>query len=273
MKKLTETLKTGIFAVAAALVLLYATGASAEEAQAPKAGDSTEKKEWRSPFFSPVVGNLYFLGGAGFYNTDGTNDLLSENGYTELKNPALSLGVGWDMSIGRLIVGLEGQWLKNVATEAERDDLRADIDSKYWLFRMGIDLVHWRGLRIYPLLGIGSGKTRISISSENGATFADVLENPGREVRMNQSGLLLDASLGIDYRFKIRETERKASFFTVGVRGGYLFAPYSSEWKTGSGEISGGPDLLMNGPTVQLMIGFSGERKKHCGAQCAYGSK
>jgi hypothetical protein len=118
------------------------------------------------------------------------------------------------------------------------------------------------------LLGIGTGTTKVTIASENGASFNDVLDNPGREVRMSQTGLLLDASLGIDYRFKVRETEHKSSFFTVGVRGGYLFAPYSSEWKTGSAEISGGPDILMGGPTVQLLVGFSGERKKCAHSGC-----
>lgn len=257
MRNISETIKISVFAVTMSLLLLTAGGAHAEESGGVSAG-----KQWRSPFFSPVVGNLYFLGGAGFYNMDGLNNSLDDTGYSQLNSPALSLGVGTDFSIGRLILGAEWQWLRNVGTEAERDDLRADINSKYWLFRIGVDLAHWKGLRIYPLLGIGTASTKVAIASENGANFDDVLEDPGREVRMSQTGLLLDASLGIDYRFKVRETETKSSFFTVGVRGGYLFAPYSSEWKTSSAEISGGPDILMSGPTVQLMLGISGERKK-----------
>ena len=266
MKTVYNTFKISIFSVVTALLLLASGGVSADDLVSQSAG----AKQWRSPFFSPVVGNMYFLGGAGFYNMDGLNDSLDDAGYSTLKSPSLSLGLGFDISIGRLIVGSEWQWLKNVGTEAERDDLRADIKSQYWLFRLGVDLVHWRGLRVYPLLGIGTASTKVSISSEMGASFDDVLADPGREVRMAQTGLLLDASLGIDYRFKIRETERKSSFFTVGVRGGYLFAPYSSEWRTGSAEISGGPDLLMSGPTAQLVIGFSGEHKRCRRSGCGH---
>ena len=136
----------------------------------------------------------------------------------------------------------------------------------------GIDVVHWRGLRVYPLLGIGVGNTVIKIASEQGASFDDVLATPRQEVRLSQRGLLLDASLGVDYRFKMRQTEYKSSFFTVGLRGGYLFAPYSGEWQTGSAEISGGPDILTSGPTVQLLIGFSAEHfKPHpCQQKCSH---
>lgn len=269
MRTIIETIRISVFAVTMSLLLLTAGGAYAEENGAANAGS----KQWRSPFFSPVVGNLYFLGGAGFYDMDGLNNSLDDAGYSQLNTPSLSLGFGWDVSIGRLILGTEWQWLRNVGSEAERDDLRSDINSKYFLARIGVDLAHWRGLRIYPLLGIGTASTKVTIASENGASFDDVLTDPGREVHMSQTGLLLDASLGIDYRFKVKETETKSSFFTVGVRGGYLFAPYSSEWKTGTAEISGGPDILMSGPTVQLMIGISGERKKCRHSGCGHAAK
>ena len=269
MKLFEIIMKRTSLVLIAVTTLLFGAEALAGETS------SLENKapEWRSPFFSPKVGNLYFLGGAGFYDTDSLNDALGDNGYSKLKNSTLSLGMGGDISIGRLITGLEGQWLKNVGTQIRRDDMSADIDNKYWLFRIGVDLVHWRGLRVYPLFGIGSGQTRITVSSEDGAAFDEVLADPGREVRLKQTSLLLDASLGVDYRFKVRETERRSTFFTVGVRGGYLFAPYSGEWKTGGGEITGGPDALIGGPTVQLLIGFSGERKKACHYQCAPSEK
>ena len=248
-----------VFMVVTTISSMTVAGES-EKVEAPHSPRENQKT-WTSPYFSPKVGNLYFLGGVGFFDLDGLNDALSDNGYTDLSSPALSLGIGADMSIGHLILGWEWQWMKNVATASERDDIRADIDSRYWLFRVGVDLVKWRGLRVYPLFGIGTAKTRFYIADEQGASFEDVLDTPAREVRMSQTGLLLDASLGIDYRFKMRETEYKSSYFTVGIRGGYLFSPYSGNWETATADISGGPDTLTSGPTVQLLIGFSGERK------------
>jgi opacity protein-like surface antigen len=222
---------------------------------------------------SPKVGSLYFLGGVGFNDLEGINNRLGDSGYSELDVPNLSLGLGGDMSVGRLIVGAEWQWLRNVGTEASRNDLRADISSNYWLFRVGFDVAHWRGLRVYPLFGIGSGVTKFTAASESGGSFDNVLDNPARDLRMSQRALLLDASLGVDYRFKVKETEYKSSFFTVGVRGGYLFAPYSSGWKTASAEISNGPDFMATGPAVQLVLGISGERKKSRWHSCAHCKK
>lgn len=212
--------------------------------------------------FRPFVGNLYFLGGVNFSGVDGMNSRFSSAGFTELEYPSITLGAGGDFSIGRLILGMEWHWLVNVGSDVERNDFRSDMKSRIWLSRIGVDLAKWRGLRIYPLFGIGAGYTTMKISSESGATFDEVLANPAREVRLKQTGLLLDASLGIDYRFLVRENDYKKRFFTLGVRGGYLFNPYSTGWETSSAEISGGPDLPMGGPTVQLLLGFSGEHKK-----------
>ncbi len=269
MYKLEKIIKSSLMMAVAGLVLLIPVKNASAEVLTEKSNDADPNpKAWRSPHFSPVVSNMYLLGGLGFYDVDAINSSFSDNGYSELKSPALSLGLAGDLSIGRIIAGIEGHWLKNVGTTAERDDLNADINSRYWLYRIGVDLAKWRGLRVYPILGIGTAITTINLTSESGASFNDVLENPGRDVTMSQRALLIDASLGIDYRFKIRENEYKSSFFTVGVRGGYLFAPYSGEWKTGSAEISGGPEMIINGPTVQLMLGFSGERKKRHEPRC-----
>jgi opacity protein-like surface antigen len=260
---MTRSRKTVVIGILTTLLTITASTSIAEEPTA----DAADKKSWTSPHFSPKVGNLYFLGGAGFFDLDDLNSSLDANGYSELKTPALSLGLGLDVSIGRLILGSEWQWMKNIGSDAERDSLRADIKSKYWLARIGVDVVKWRGLRVYPLFGIGMGTTSVFIAREEGASFREVLDTPSREVRMSQKGLLLDASLGVDYRFKMRETEYKSSFFTVGVRGGYLFSPYSRNWETATAEITGGPDILTTGPTVQLLIGISGERK-HWHTRC-----
>jgi hypothetical protein len=270
MFKLVEIVKTGLFAVTLSLLLLFSGGAIAEEAASGSIYSDADPNpnSWRSTAFSPVVGSLYAIGGVGFYDFDSMNDSFSDNGYSTLKSPAFALGFGTDVSIGRLIVGGEWNWLWNVGTTSEADNIDVNIKSNYWLFRMGVDLVKWRGLRVYPLFGIGSATTKLTMTEENGASFDEVLEDPGRDSRMTKTELLLDASLGIDYRFKVRENENKASFFTVGVRGGYLFTPYAGEWKTGGAEIYGGPENVVGGPTVQLMIGFSGEHKKRHSMSC-----
>ena len=208
------------------------------------------------------IGSLYAIGGVGFFDLDALNGRLDGAGYTKWDTPAAPLGLGINFRMGRIIMGVDWNWLANVGAESTADDLRLDVKSKYWLIRYGFDIVQWKGLSIYPLLSIGVGHSNINISRETGDSFNDVLATPGRDVRMRQNALLLDVSLGVDYRFKIRENYRKSTYFTIGVRGGYLFAPYAGDWYTGSAEISGGPDLGLEGPVVQLLIGISGKRNR-----------
>ena len=61
----------------------------------------------------------------------------------------------------------------------------------------------------------------------------------------------------MEYKFQVKETDKRRSFLTVGLRGGYLFAPYSGEWKTGAAEIADGPNMDLAGPVFQMQLGFT----------------
>lgn len=214
------------------------------------------------PFFQQRISSLFFVTGVDFLDLSGLNTRLENAGFSETENPFLNFGGQATFRFGRLVIGAEAHWLVNVAGESDRDDTRYDWKGMYGLFNLGVDAVQYKGLSIYPMVGIGGGKMQLKIAEESGASFDDILADPGREVRLTQKGLLLDASLGVDYRFTMRQWENRTSYFTVGVRGGYLFAPYSGKWKMSAGEVSGGPDFGITGPYVQLMLGFSGKRER-----------
>lgn len=222
-------------------------------------GQTGEEAGEESSLFAPKIGGIYFAGGVGVFDMTSLNDDLAAAGYSRMENPFITLGGGGTIRLGHLVLGGEGHWLRNVGGEAESDEFRFDVSGGYGLARLGFDVVQWRGLSIYPIVGIGGGRLRIDILREGGAGFDDVLADPAREVRMTQRALLLDASLGIDYRFEVRKRGDHVSYFTIGVRGGYMFAPYSGGWNTEGAELSGGPELGFSGPVVQLMIGFSGQ--------------
>lgn len=233
-----------------------------EEEEEKSIGKSAEhdhkgKRHW---FFSPNISSIFFVAGIDFLNTDNLNDRLDKAGFNKTKNPYLTLGGQVNLRFGRMIVGGEVHWLKNFSGEADSGDIRFSRKEWYGLLNLGIDAVAYKGLSIYPMVGIGMGESRLKIAEEPGATFNEILDDPGREVTLTQRGLLLDASLGIDYRFTVRERERFTSYFTVGLRGGYLFAPYSGQWEMSAGEVSRGPEFGISGPYVQLMIGFSGKK-------------
>ncbi|MDJ0765409.1 MAG: hypothetical protein QNJ97_20680 [Myxococcota bacterium] len=239
---------------ALAFVVLHIPVTRADEVH----GDNDNARH-PAQFMRPVTGSIHFNGGVGFFDFSDLDDRLSQAGYSDIDTVLTVLGLGGELRLGRLVLGAERHWIGNLGAETSRGDLRVDLKSSYWLFRVGFDVVKWKGLSVYPIVGIGSSDTRLRVQSEADADFDDVLADPGRSVSMRQRGFLLDASLGVDYHFKIRETKRKTSFITFGLRGGYLFMPYATGWDTSAAEISSGPDAELMGPTVQGILGFSGQ--------------
>jgi opacity protein-like surface antigen len=206
------------------------------------------------------TGTFFLQGGMGVFDLDSLNDRLSPYDYSALENRSIPLGFGITMHMQRIRAGIDWNWLWNHRSESADEDLQLSIRRRYWLVRYGVDVIQWKGLSVYPLFGIGSAWMHIDITRQSGASFSDVLASPARDSRLSQTSLLLDASLGIDYRFVRRETERRKSWMTVGLRGGYLFQPYAGAWRSSMAEIHDGPRRSFQGPVVQLQIGFSSEK-------------
>lgn len=77
---------------------------------------------------------------------------------------------------------------------------------------------------------------------------------------MSQTGLLLSAMLGVDYRLKIHETATRTKYVTIGLRGGYLYTPFTGDWRTHGAKIQEGPQRGLNGGVILLSLGFSSKR-------------
>ena len=46
--------------------------------------------------------------------------------------------------------------------------------------------------------------------------------------------------------------------FFMGVRGTYGWTPETDSWSDESGEVLGGPEMDLSGPSVRLLLGFGG---------------
>lgn len=208
------------------------------------------------------LGTFYMSGGVAFLDMDALNNRLLRSGYSKWDSPSVPMGLGFFMRTGRLVAGGEMNKLLSSSFEAQRDDFRMDVKSWYWSLNYGYDVVQWKGLSVYPLLSIGASHTDIWLSKEEGTSFNEALVSPGQGTHMRQDSLILKAELGIDYRFELKERATKTTYFSFGLRGGYLFSAYNSNWSTASAEVHNGPSRGLNGPVVQLMLGFSRQRHK-----------
>ena len=115
-----------------------------------------------------------------------------------------------------------------------------------------------KGLNVYPLLGLGGGGLSFKVAEVSTPSFADLLENPKRNVELNYGGFLVNVSLGVDYLIKFAEDETGAGGLIIGFQAGYMLAPFTHDWKIDKNDVTGGPDIGFNGPYVKIMFGGGG---------------
>lgn len=267
MKNKTEHRQLAVMPVVATLFaagMLLAVPASAEKTVGSDASSGSSAQTEKSPavhrWARRSLSSVYLQGGVSHLDMDAVNGRLERNGYTPLENPAVPIGFGFKHHYGRLIAGFDWNFLLNQNPDAPDSNIRMDLRNWYWQLNYGADLLKQERFSIYPLLGVGLGHTNIWITEESGTSFDGALASPARSIQMSQTSLVLSATLGIDYRIKMRESARKTDYITVGLRGGYLYSPFAGEWRTHAAQIQNGPDRGINGAILQLTLGLSHKR-------------
>ncbi|MCP4632521.1 MAG: hypothetical protein GY855_06305 [candidate division Zixibacteria bacterium] len=181
-------------------------------------------------------------------------------GYSEFKDDFFSIGGGGHVIFGKLIIGGEGHGL--IRGNEKLGNYKTSLFGGYGLLNFGMTLISSGRFDIYPLVGIGGGGMRLKITERNSVSFGDVLDNPGRNSDMTTGCFLLHAALGFDHLVKLADTEFGTGGLVFGCRAGYIYAPYTSEWRMEGKEVSGGPETGITGPYFRILIGGGGYAKK-----------
>lgn len=210
--------------------------------------------QWRSG----PAGRGYFAVGAQGLDVSELNARFTAADYPAVDDRLLSLGGGGLVSRGRLLMGGEGHGVIGPRHSAQNDDLSVRVAGGYGMFVLGYALHRQGGLDVFPHIGLGGGGLSITIDERSAPTFDDVLENPRRGARIGSGQFLLNAGLGLDYTFRGQSRRARRGGPVVGVRAGYMYAPMTAEWVTGTGTLPGGPDAGFTGPYLRLVIGGGG---------------
>lgn len=198
--------------------------------------------------------------GRSVLDLDDLNATLEDAGYANVDDSFISFGGAGYGIVGRVIVGGEGQAL--AGDDATSGSYVTSIEAGYGLFDLGYLLVSSGGLNLYPMIGVGAGGMSLRIRERGEPSFDEVLADPRRGSELSNWGLLVSLDLGADYLVVLGEDNEGAGGIALGVRVGYTFAPYTSEWSLEDTEIPEGPDVGITGPHVRLMIGGGGTVSK-----------
>ena len=233
--------KLGFILALAAVVGLFFPGRAI---YAQKTEDIAEKQSDRRAFFT-IGGNWLDL--------DKLNASLANNKYSRLSESSFSIGwCGYKVPKGRFLFGGETQYL--FRKQVEKGEFRTSIDGNYLLFNFGY-LLNSGDCNAYPLVGIGGGWSRLRITETGELSFKDILDNPRRESSLWNAYFMLNVGFGADYIIFKHEDKKKKDGLALGMRLGYTFAPWISDWHLDKEELNGGPETGITGPYIRFMIG------------------
>ncbi len=206
-------------------------------------------------------GRGYFMLGPSFVNIDKLNSRLESNNLPKFDNNLFSFGGGGHATIGKLIIGGEGHGL--IARDVSNSNYTNSLSCGYGLFNLGYNFLSFDNFDFYGLLGFGGGGYELNIIEKNLPEFDELLKNPKRMVKLSNGGFVLAGEIGLDYIFDFGpKKEDVAAGILLGIRIGYTYAPFMSEWMVESSKITGGPDLPINGFFIRFLIGGGAKTKK-----------
>ncbi|TVP73308.1 MAG: hypothetical protein EA352_12050 [Gemmatimonadales bacterium] len=179
------------------------------------------------------------------------NEVLLQSGLPTFDGRMLAIGGGGFAVRGRtLMLGGEGYGLITSDNVAGGRDYR--LGGGYGLFQIGYLGEVTSGFDLFPLAGIGAGGMTLDVGPEGRpGEFDEVLADPDRESRLTRGGILVSAGAGARYRFG----GTRSGGPTLGVRAGYLFQPWSTNWQLGGNTVANGPDSSLEGFYLRVTIG------------------
>jgi hypothetical protein len=194
--------------------------------------------------------------GAGVSHTRTTelDERLAAHGYPTFGRNPFTINLGaYRILSSRVLLGFEGNGL----VFGEKSDEGGDVGTGggYATLGVGYMLQLSPRIRAYPRLGIGAGGMGMWIENDaDSIPFDDVLANPRRgsnkETILSRDGFVADVGAGVEF------LRARRSGAMLGLRVGYLIAPFSSAWDlVDTGKASSGPDATIAGPYIKVLIG------------------
>jgi len=231
--------------VATALTLLLTAGG----AGAQGAGDPP-----------PPESQGYMLIGGVSLDMDGLNSSLGAQGFGNLEGEMLSIGGGGHVLFGRWLLGAEGFGLFPREAENNAGDWRARVSGGGGVVNVGYAVVRTEQTSIYPMLGLGGGGLTLELNETGTPTFDEVLTDPRRGSTLNRVLMIVQPAVGLDHFIPAGEVDGMLAGALVGLRIGYTFTPFTSDWYLDTARLAGSPDQGMEGAFIRVVIGGGSRR-------------
>ena len=150
------------------------------------------------------------------------------------------------------------------------NNLEAHYNQYQLYFRSGYNLSNSPDYRLFPFIGANFSEAILHIQdnarTQNTSDFTQELLNSTSSKTFYQPNFGIELGAGFDYCIKL--APRKTEYFTVnrsipiGVRAGYYFNTYASNWRIENNTLNNGPTSKQSAVFVSVNIGLGYEVKK-----------
>ncbi|HEX6589219.1 MAG TPA: hypothetical protein VF039_09360 [Longimicrobiales bacterium] len=195
---------------------------------------------------------LYVLGGYAQVQLDEMNARLASlpEPYSPVSEDLVLFGGGLHGRIDRWILGVEVATLHSIEEGEMGDERTASLSGMTGTFGFGYSILQSRRFDFYPLVQVGGTGATLLVEERDDPTWDELLGDPGRTSSLSTILFHGAAGAGMDLTFD--------NGFFIGVRGTWSYTPPRDGWSDERGDVLGGPELDMSGPSVRLMLGFGG---------------
>ncbi len=205
-------------------------------------------------------GYTYLIGGGRFIDLNDFNSTLDKYNYPQFSNFFLTTGIGHRIIYKNWIFDTEGRSVISKKTVTGSYETYLYANWIYLNFDIGRIIYHNEKINLYPMIGMGGAEVNFSIVERNSVIFDSILINPARGINLKRRSLMIYAAFGADYFISLFEDEKQQTGLVIGLRTGYSYSPYQFSWKTENIDISGGPNLGITGPFIELTLGYGNIR-------------
>lgn len=214
----------------------------------------TASAEAQAELLGPGAG--FIAVGSSGIATGELDDWLAARGYPAFGSTAVVIGLGgYRILPGGVMLGAEFNGL--IIGEEAHEGGELGLGGGYATLGVGYMVEVSPRARVYPRLGVGVGGMGLWVDRQDSVDFEEVLEEPTpeRETVLNRAGMVVDLGAGAEF------LPRGAGGLLIGLRAGYLAAPFDPDWVTSYGRpVRGGPEASIAGPYLRLTVGLAWRR-------------
>jgi hypothetical protein len=204
----------------------------------------------------------YFLSGYQMMDLSSMNDLLVGKGYPELQNGSVSIGGGGYYLLNNWHIGGEGYGVPG--SSAENASYKVNHGGGYGFLNVGYLVWKTPGFMLMPVVGVGGGGITVTLREKAATTptFEQILDDPGREVQLNNGGFMLNFSVMAHYLVLGTKQPDVSGGFILGLKAGYILNLDGDNWYLDDQVVSQTPASSVSGPYFTLVLGGGGSGRK-----------